>query len=46
MIKKEEAVKGKSKPAVPKSQPAERKAAPAPTRSCCGTKPGVKPTKA
>lgn len=44
MIKKEQAVKGKPQPVAPKPQPAEKKAAP--TGSCCGTKPGVKPTKA
>jgi len=46
MIKKEQAVKSKPQPAAPKPQPAEKKAAPAPTGSCCGTKPGMKPTKA
>ena len=44
MIKKEQAVKGKPQPVAPKPHPAEKKAAP--TSSCCGTKPGVKPTKA
>ena len=44
MIKKEQAVKGKPPPAAPKPHPAEKEAAPA--SSCCGTKPGVKPTKA
>jgi hypothetical protein len=43
MIKKEQEVKGKPKPAAPKPQTPEQKAAP--TCSSCGTKPGVKPTK-
>ena len=44
MIKKEQAVKGKPQPAASKPHPAETKTAP--TSPCCGTKPGVKPTKA
>jgi hypothetical protein len=44
MIKKEQAVKSKPKPVAPKPQVSQQKAAPA--GSCCGTKPGVKATKA
>lgn len=44
MIKKEQTVKNTPKPAAPKPQPAAKKVAE--TGSCCGPKPGVKPTKA